>query len=87
MSDKYFLLMYYVHSYFETVRDELTINENTTVENFQKHEKNKNHCDLIQKHAGTQFLYDLSYNQLANGIILFINSWRKNNGFPKLTQL
>lgn len=43
MTEKYTLLMYYVHSYFESVRQELKITKDTTVENFREHPENEIH--------------------------------------------
>ena len=51
MSDKYYLLMYYVHSYFESVRHELIINQSTTVENFRDGPSNKKHYKKIHEHS------------------------------------
>ena len=75
MTDKYFLLMYYVHSYFETVRNELMITEDTTVENFRDWVINNKHCDLICEYSLSQWNYELSNNQLCNGINLFLKTY------------
>ena len=78
MTEKYFLLTYFVHSYLESVRKQLVVNLNTTVENFQEQPENKKHCDLIFKYTLSQWNYELSYNQLANGINLFLKSYLEN---------
>lgn len=75
MSDKYYLLMYYVASYFQSVKGELYFDSKTTVENFQKDGGvNGRHCDLICQHSITQWSYELSTNQLCNGINLFLEN-------------
>lgn len=79
MSDKYIFLIYYVHSYLESVRDELHITKDTTVENFRKNPENERHCILVIDHALAQWEYELSYNQIANGINLFIKAWKASN--------
>jgi hypothetical protein len=71
-SDKYFLLIYFVHSYLESVKKDLVYDKSTTVENFRDHEPNNAHCLLIGKHSLTQWNYELSWNQVAQGISLFL---------------
>lgn len=85
MTDKYFLLMYYVHSYLESVRDELKIDENTTVENFSDQPKNEFHRNKVFEYSLTQWNYELSCNQVSNGINLFLEARLKN--IPKLKEL
>jgi hypothetical protein len=70
MTEKYTLLMYYVHSYLESVRDELKITKDTTVENFRNQPENETHCKKVFDHSLTQWNYELSYNQIANGVNL-----------------
>lgn len=79
MTDKYALLMYYVHSYLESVRHELKITKDTTVENFRDNPENEAHCKLVFDHSLSQWNYELSYNQIANGINLLLKSWAKQN--------
>ena len=74
MTDKYTLLMYYVHSYLESVKGELYYNQDTTVENFADNKINEKHCSEIFKHSLAQYNYELSYNQVANGINLFLKA-------------
>lgn len=78
MTEKYLLICYYVHSYFETVRSELVVTPQTTVTNFRENHVNDEHCRKIHHHVLTSFEYDLSNNQLCNGIDLFLKSWHKN---------
>lgn len=80
MSDKYRLLMYYVHSYLESVRTELKITKETTVENFREQPENEAHCKKVFEHSLTEWNYELSYNQVANGINLLLQAWAKQNG-------
>jgi hypothetical protein len=77
MTKSYTLFMYYVHSYLESVRGKLHIDENTTVENFQDNATNRRHCEFVCEYAISQYSYELSYNQLANGINLFIKANKK----------
>lgn len=78
-TDKYLLLMYYINSYLETVRSELKINKDTTVENFREQPENEAHCKKICEYSLTQWNYELSYNQVANGINLFLVAWAQNS--------
>lgn len=78
MTEKYILLMYYVHSYFETIRCQLNVSRLTTVDNFQDDAMNRHHVNQIMHHVRTQFDCELSPNQLKNGIDLFLKSFRKN---------
>lgn len=80
MTEKYTLLMYYVHSYFESVRQELKITKDTTVENFREHPENEIHCKKVFEHSLTQWNYELSYNQIANGIKLLLQAWANQTG-------
>jgi PP-loop superfamily ATP-utilizing enzyme len=80
MTEKYTLLMYYVHSYLERVRHELKITKDTTVENFREQPENETHCKIVFEHSLTQWNYELSYNQVANGINLLLQAWAKQNG-------
>lgn len=70
--------MYYVHSYFESIRCHLNIDSKTTVDNFQDDAFNKYHVNQIMHHVRTQFDFELSKNQLKNGIDLFLKSYKKN---------
>lgn len=79
MSDKYLLLVYYVHSYLETVKHELKIDKTTTVDNFRNQPENETHCKKIFEHSLSQWNYELSYNQIANGINLLLETWAKQN--------
>lgn len=76
LSDKYLLLCYYIHSYLESVKSELDYGPKTTVENFRESAKNEKHCKLVFDHSLSQFNYELSWNQVANGIDLFLKSTR-----------
>jgi uncharacterized protein YpuA (DUF1002 family) len=75
VSDKYTLLVYYVHSYLESVSNELVVTKDSTVENFRDNKVNEAHCSKICKHSLTQYNYELSNNQVCNGINLFLKSW------------
>lgn len=66
--------MYYVHSCLEMVRNHLEVDENTTVENFQESERNKAWTDKIFKESLDKFNYELSHNQVCNGINLFLKA-------------
>jgi|WetSurMetagenome_2_1015567.scaffolds.fasta_scaffold411324_2 hypothetical protein len=74
MSEKYHLLIYYVHSYLESVRTELHYDEKTTVDNFRDNPVNNKHCLDAFSAALTQWEYELSWNQVANGINLFLKA-------------
>jgi hypothetical protein len=63
-----------VHSYLESVKDQLIINDSMTVENFREIPGNSTHCDNVFEYTLAQFNYELSYNQIANGINLFLKS-------------
>lgn len=73
-SDKYILLMYFVHSMLESRKNELVFDENTTVENFRENEINNKKCLDIHEICLTHYDYELSWNQIANGINLFLNA-------------
>lgn len=77
LSDKYLLLPYYVHSYLESVRHELIFTDATTVENFRENEANEKQCQIVFEHSLTQWNYELSWNQVANGIALFLKCQRQ----------
>ena len=74
MTDTYKLLIYYVHSELELIKNNLEVDENTTVENFQHRQVNKNICTQIFKATLDFFNYELSHNQMCNGINRFLNS-------------
>jgi hypothetical protein len=78
MTDNYYLLVYYVHSYLESVKAELIFNKKTTVENFRLNKENDRHCNLIFDYCLTQWNYELSYNQVANGINLFLKAHKND---------
>jgi PP-loop superfamily ATP-utilizing enzyme len=61
------------------VRHELKITKNTTVENFRESPENEKHCQRIFEYSLTEWNYELSYNQVANGINLLLKSWAKQN--------
>ena len=75
---KYYLLIHYVHSYLHSVSDKLKIidvnNELTSVDNFRKEPVNEFHCQKIFEICESEFNYELSWNQMANGINLFLTS-------------
>jgi hypothetical protein len=79
MTNQYSLLAYYVHSCLESVRKELTVTVGTTVENFREAPKNKHYCDLIFKHSLSRWNYELSNNQMCNGINLFLKCYFSQN--------
>jgi hypothetical protein len=79
MTDKYYLMQYYIHSYLESVKAELKITPDTTVENFRDQPENEAHCKKIFEHSLSQYNYELSYNQIANGINLLLQCWAKQN--------
>jgi hypothetical protein len=56
------------------MRDEITVDENTTVENFQNNEQNKKICKLICDSIISELNYEISFNQLANGILMFLRT-------------
>lgn len=72
MSEKYHLLIYFIHSRLISFRKELLFNQNTTVENFRKQPCNEAVCDAIFREAIMHFGYELSHNQMCNGINLFL---------------
>lgn len=74
MSDKYLMLMYVIHSLLETNRKELEITETTTVENFRESEKNNSKCLDIHNWILENFKYELSWNQIANGINILLKN-------------
>jgi hypothetical protein len=75
MTEKYRLLVYYVHSYLESVRGELKITKDTTVENFREDPDNESHCKRVFTYALKQFDYELSNSQVSNGINLLLIAW------------
>lgn len=74
MTEKYHLLIYYVHSYLESVKNQLHYDENTTVENFRNNSVNNKHCLDAFAASLNQWNYELSWNQVANGINLFLKA-------------
>ncbi len=80
-SEKYTLLMYYVHSYLESVRAELKITDETTVDNFRNAQENERHCNIIFQYCLKQWEYELSYNQVANGIDLLLKARTKQKEY------
>jgi hypothetical protein len=78
MTDKYTLLMYAVHSTLEQNRNELEYTESTTVENFRESEKNNFKCLEIHKWVLEAYKYELSWNQMCNGINLFLESNKRS---------
>ena len=78
-NDKYILLMYYIHSELELIKDKLEFDSNTTVENFQHRQVNKNICSQIFKNTLEYFDYELSHNQMCNGINRFLESQKQLN--------
>jgi hypothetical protein len=74
LSDKYYLLCYYVHSYLESVKQHLAYDSKTTVESFMESRVNGKYCNLVHECALAQFHYELSYNQICNGVDLFLKS-------------
>jgi hypothetical protein len=74
MSTNYYLMMYYVHSYLESVKSELKFDKNTTVENFRAVPENDAHCKKVFEYGLSQFNYELSHNQVCNGINLLLKS-------------
>ena len=79
MTEKYKLLMYAVHSCLENNRKDLIIDQHTTVDNFRNNEVNEKYCLEIHKWALDNWDYDLSWNQMANGINLFLKAHKKAN--------
>lgn len=78
MTEKYTLLIYMVHSFFEMNRNHLIVDDNTTVENFRDIETNRQKCLEIESLISNNFRYDISWNQLANGIKLFLVAREKS---------
>ncbi len=74
-SDKYTLLVFYVQSCLIAVRKDLIVTPATTVENFQDDKKNAGICQGIFKSALDQYNYELSHNQMCNGINLFLKAF------------
>ncbi len=73
LTEKYKLLMYTVHSLLEQWRDELSFSHlTTTVENFQDVTVNRDVCRKISALILEHFNYELSHNQMCNGINLFL---------------
>lgn len=78
MSEKYKLLIYVVHSCLENFRSELVVDDSTTVDNFRKNNTNNEKCLEIHKWVLDNFDYELSWNQIANGINLFLSASKKS---------
>ena len=76
-NDKYKLLIYAVHSFFESNRNDLIVEDSTTVENFRDNEVNNKKCLEIHKFTLEEYNYDLSWNQVANAINLFLQAMEK----------
>lgn len=74
MTEKYYLLIYYAHSALELKRDELLYNKHTTVENFRDTSVNNDVCLKIHSDTEELYKYEMSYNQMANAINLFLKS-------------
>lgn len=72
MTEKYTLLIYVVHSCLEHKRGEIIVSKETTVENFRDNQTNNQVCLDIHKWVLENFKYDLSWNQMANGINQFL---------------
>jgi len=74
LSEKYKLLIYVVHSCLESNRNKLVVDGKTTVDNFRENKTNNDKCLEIHKFVLDNFIYELSWNQLANGINLFLKT-------------
>jgi len=78
MTEKYHLLIYAVHSFLESNRNELFVDENTTVENFQKNPINNKKCMDVFKYTFENYNYELSNNQVCNAINLFLKARKED---------
>lgn len=74
MSLQYSLAIYTVHSALETAKSCLTIDEKTTVDNFQENETNKKVCLRIFRWLSDKFGYEISWYQMNSGIHLFLSN-------------
>lgn len=84
----YNLMIHYVHSELEMLKDKLIVNEQTTVENFETASINKQLCLDIFNKALSHYNYELSYNQFCNGVHLFLESHKikKNRVIPNVPE-
>lgn len=64
----------YIHSELEMNRSHLTVDENTDVENFETYPNNKKLCREIFDTALKKHNYQISHNQMCNGINRFLKS-------------
>ncbi len=78
MTEKYTLLIYCIHSALESHRKELKVTIDTTVENFRDKPENEAMCKTIFDNILIQWNYELSNNQMCNGINLFLQAWKNN---------
>ena len=74
MTEKYKLLINVIHSHLELNRSKLIIDNLTTVENFRDNEINNQKCLDIHKFILAEYHYELSWNQVANGINLLLKA-------------
>jgi hypothetical protein len=72
----YVLIMYMIHSALESYKRELIITEDTTVENFDEAPENKKITDMIFKTTLESYNYEISHNQMCNGINLLLGNHR-----------
>jgi len=79
MTRLYNFAMYTAHSLLEQRKDEIEINEQTTVENFRDVENNKDICHAIFEHMLNEKNYELSNNQMCNAINLFLRCRNHEN--------
>lgn len=84
LSDKYKLLCYLVRSCLEDCKNDLVFNKETTVDNFRNNELNNAKCVEIYEYVLDSFQYELSWNQMANGINLFLKS-QHTSPIPELS--
>ena len=78
MTKQYHLMTYAVHSFLESNRNELFVDENTTVENFQDNPVNDQKCLDIFKYTLENYNYELSNNQVCNAINLFLEAKKED---------
>ena len=75
---EYNAMMYVVHSGLESQRSKLTIQSDTTVENFSSQGDNEKVVMTIFNWCLENMNYELSNNQICNGINLFLIALESN---------
>ena len=74
MTREYLVSMHVVHSSLESDSSRLSVSHITTVENFRDIEINNVVCLEIHEWVLKQYNYELSWNQVCNGVNLFLQN-------------